>query len=100
LVADFFFQPATPVDPALFDMFMDGVVAGHPRADRVRERIRLLRPIFGIKWCCIMLNCFLPELARRSRFADPDHDEEARKKTRLAKAVDALQNLKAAPWLL
>ena len=71
LTADFFFQPAVPVDPAMFEKFMNRILQDIPNKTGAKERIRLLRPIFGVKWCCIMLNCFLPDMAARGKFADP-----------------------------
>ena len=98
LAADFFFQPAVPVDPVLFDAFMNRIVQDIPNKSGVKDRIRLLRPIFGVKWCCIMLNCFLPDMAARKKFADPAHDAEQQKLAQLAKAEAALQTLISTPW--
>lgn len=87
LVGDFFSHPAVPVDAVHFDRFLDIVTgyADHPAA--LAARARLLLPVFQAKWCCIILNEFLPEAAQRRRFADPGHDAAARKCTQLAKAL-------------
>lgn len=99
LAADFFFQPAVPVQSEYFELFLHRLTDEIPEAERVRQRCRLLRPIFGIKWCCIMLNRFLPDMIARSQFADPDHNESDRKKLQLAKAQHAFANLEKARWL-
>jgi len=39
-----------------------------------------------MKWCCIVLNEFLPESAQRRRFADPSVDPEGCKRVQLSKA--------------
>lgn len=99
LVGDFFFQPAIPVKPEYYELFLNRLTETSPYAERTRQRCRLLRPIFGIKWCCIMLNRFLPDMIARSRFADPEHDEAERKVLQLAKAQHAFGNLEKAQWL-
>jgi len=86
MVADFFYQPAVPVDPAHFEYFLDATLGGSARAEFMKWRVRLLRPIFGIKWCCILLNIFIAELANRTRFANPNLDVGQRKRRQLQNA--------------
>jgi hypothetical protein len=57
-----------------------------PHARALEARARLLFPVFQTKWCCIILNDFIPEFARRRRFADPGVDEGERKRRQLEKA--------------
>jgi hypothetical protein len=64
----------------------------------VRRRIAAQRPLFGLKWCCIMLNCFLPDMVQRIQFADPLHDTDQRKRDQLRKAATAFTSLKEQPW--
>ncbi len=85
-LCDFFLQPAVPVDEAYFEAFFATAFGGRPGAGRLRERTALLRPLFALKWCCIMLNPFLPDLAARARFAQPDGDDLNRRRERLDKA--------------
>ena len=98
LAADFFFQPAIPVPPDLFPLFLDRLLQDRPQAAETARRIRLLRPLFGVKWVCILLNLFLPDMAQRRRFADPDHDEVSSKTAQLEKARRAFQTLIGTPW--
>lgn len=62
LASDFFFQPDVPVDEKYYDGFVDSVLSYVP--DNLKEvhkrRIEILRPAFGLKWCCIILNPFDP----------------------------------------
>ncbi|MCX5662606.1 MAG: phosphotransferase [Planctomycetota bacterium] len=83
---DFFCQPRLPVPPGLFEHFVGALVdsLGLP-ASHVR-RARLLRGVYQVKWCCIMMNEFLPLGARRRRFALSEADAEARKVRQLAQA--------------
>ena len=86
LAADFFFQPQVPPPSNFFRQFVDALLVDRPEADRTRARIALMRPIFGLKWCCILLNIFVPGFEARARFADPDFDLEARRREQLKKA--------------
>jgi hypothetical protein len=69
LVCDFFCQPAVPVSGEHFASFAATVAAdlGDP-ASHV-ARFRALLPVYRLKWCCIMLNAFLPEGGARRDFA-------------------------------
>jgi Phosphotransferase enzyme family len=88
LANDFFCQPAVPVDGHFYDDFVARAMAFSPNALKLAERAKLMRPIFQMKWCCIMLNGFLPAAAQRRRFANPAYDEGNRKGALLAHARD------------
>jgi len=64
--------------------------------DALRARAWLLLPVFQIKWCCIMLNDFLPNEALRRRFADADFDEAHRKAVQLDKARRLFSSIEKA----
>lgn len=98
LIADFFHQPAVPVDRVHWDAFVDVVLARVRDPLSARRRVALMRPIFGLKWCCIMLNRFLPEMESRSRFVDPTQDPRAKKAEQYAKARRAFDNLVEEKW--
>src|SRR5262249_36341374 len=85
---DFFCQPAVPVDASLYDDFVARAMTYSANAAQLAVRARLMRPIFQMKWCCIMLNGFLPAAAQRRRFADPAFDAEGRKEAQLTLARD------------
>ena len=84
-ICDFFCQPAVPVDHSLLDVFLAGFLEEFPHI-RLEERVRSLFPLYQIKWCCIMLNEFLPVSAARRRFAHGPVDEARRRAEQLAKA--------------
>lgn len=69
MISDFFWQPAVPVGDMYFDAFMTGVLEDFSNRNLHYERIHLLRPLEGIKWCCILLNEFLPSGGKRRQFA-------------------------------
>ena len=70
------------------DVQLDNCVRGH--VDAVLDRVALLWPAYQIKWCCILLNEFLPEGQARRRFSDAD---------RLASRQPAIQLQKARSLL-
>ena len=86
MAGDFFSHPAVPVDILHFERFLNATMRYAPEADALAERARLLFPVFQTKWCCIILNDFLPAAAQRRRFADAAFNEVARKREQLSKA--------------
>jgi hypothetical protein len=69
IISDFCLHPAMKLSPALcrlflkhcFDLFQDDF--------HLKARLSILFPFFGIKWCLILLNEFLPSNLSRRRFA-------------------------------
>lgn len=86
LIGDFFSHPAIPVDIAHLERFAKAVTAYARRPADLAQRAHILFPVFQVKWCCIILNEFLPEAAKRRLFADPGTDPAARKRGQLSKA--------------
>jgi predicted Ser/Thr protein kinase len=92
-VSDFFSQPEIRVSQDHFESFLSSALKYSPDAGALAERTRLLLPVFRLKWCCIVMNDFLPALLRRRRFADPALDETGRKRAQLEKAGRLLQSI-------
>ena len=93
---DFLCQPQLPVPQVFWRPFLDGIleVAG-PNAAVPAARIRVLYPVYRIKWICIMLNEFLPAALARRQFADPAARAE-RKAEQLQKSVASLARLRSS----
>jgi hypothetical protein len=89
LVCDFFCQPAVPVAARFLDEFARTVLADSPGAADARERVRVLLPVYRLKWVCIRLNAFLPGGRSRRAFAG-GADLAERKLAQLAGARTAL----------
>jgi hypothetical protein len=85
MIGDFFCQPAVPVSHAYFDEFVAEAVRYSQNAQALQARAHLLLPALQIKWCCIMLNEFLPDAARRRQFANPTSQPEQRKQVQFDK---------------
>jgi hypothetical protein len=95
LICDFFCQPAIPAPPAAFDRFARAVAATLPCSHTHLARARLLLPVYRVKWCCIVLNDFLPVDGRRRRFSASYDEAQERKASQLEKARQALAGLGA-----
>jgi len=89
LVADFFCQPECPVPGRFFEPFAVMIAQRTTRPEWHLRRFRLLLPVYRLKWCCILLNDFLPAGEGRRRFARGSGAEE-RKAEQLRKARAAL----------
>jgi hypothetical protein len=90
-VSDFFSQPAIPVPFEHFDSFLACALTYSPNAGMLTERTRLLLPVFRLKWCCIVMNDFLPAFTQRRKMAEPALDETRRKRNQLDKARHLLR---------
>jgi hypothetical protein len=93
MICDFFCQPAVPVPMDYYNMFVDTIVSDLSEPEVHLQRIALLLPVYRIKWCCILLNDFLPVGLARRRFARRDVDLDARRVKQLQKARHCLQSL-------
>jgi hypothetical protein len=91
LTGDFFSQVAVPIPLVYKDEVMASVADILPVRELGLRRMHLLLPVYRIKWCCIVLNHFLPVASNRRAFAQGAIEE--RKKEQLAKAKRLLASL-------
>jgi hypothetical protein len=87
LVCDFFCQAEVPVPIEFWDRFLERILAHFPSPQGIATRARLLLSVYRIKWCCIMLNEFLPAENQRRRFADPSGSDYERKERQLNRVL-------------
>jgi hypothetical protein len=97
-IGDFFCQPAVPVPFNYFESFLKEALSYTEKGEELGERTRMLLPVFQTKWCCIMLNEFLPDAARRRRFANPVADPELSKWVQLEKAQQFFSSTLQTSW--
>lgn len=92
LAADFLLHPGHALSPAMAQRFENGAVALFGARDpQFADRLAALRPLFGLTWCLILLNEFLPETAaRRGR---DTRDGEAAQAVQLARSRELLLRL-------
>ena len=93
LACDFFCQPQLPVPETCWGPFLASLAEQPGWGDAFLARARLLLPIYRIKWCCIMLNEFLPNEQVRRQFARPEASLTERKQVQLTKARYALERI-------
>ncbi len=94
MVCDFLCQPAVPVPAAWHAEFAREVVCDLSHPAWHLRRINLLLEVYRIKWCCILLNEFLPVGRQRRQFAQHADPEAARKQRQLEKVRRALQAMR------
>jgi thiamine kinase-like enzyme len=69
MVSDFLLHPALELPEPLKRRFAAGVYRRFDANKSLAKRVETLYPLFGLKWCLIMLNEFVPEDLRRRGFA-------------------------------
>lgn len=93
LICDFFCQPQVPVPLKYFRDFAARAASVSEQAAACVDRAAMLLPVYQIKWCCIMLNDFLPVGRERRTFAGQAADREEHRARQLDKARRALERL-------
>jgi len=93
LISDFFCQPQVPVPWDYYEMFAAALAADLVNPEMHLARFKLLVPLYQLKWCCILLNDFLPVGAERRRFAREGAAATEQKAAQLQKARYAFQRL-------
>lgn len=86
MIGDFFSHPGVPVPAEHLDAFIAASLQPFTDADAIAERARLLMDVARVRWCCIVMNDFLPQVASRRQFADPAGAPNERRRRQLAKA--------------
>ncbi|HYM72307.1 MAG TPA: aminoglycoside phosphotransferase family protein [Stellaceae bacterium] len=101
LVCDFLLHPGTPLAAPLKARFVAAMRAAYGGDPHFGERLRLLYPMFAMRWCLILLNEFLPERWAGRRHAGADGDWDAAKRRQLAKATALFEvtRTESAEWL-
>lgn len=95
MVADFFCQPAVPVPLEFFSFFTESIASGYANPELHLKRMKLLLPIYQIKWCCILLNDFLPTDSARRQFSKGNENQNEKKRLQLEKARQAVQRIES-----
>ena len=69
MTVDFLLHPAMRLSPAARRRFLARLLAGWGKSACLRRRIEIVYPLYGLKWCLILLNEFAPEHRMRREFA-------------------------------
>jgi hypothetical protein len=97
LVCDFFCQVDVPVSRSFLRGFAEAIAERLPNPPRIVQRIELLLPVYQVKWCCIVLNEFLPEARARRRFSAADVRPDRQPALQLQKAQTLLDEVNPIP---
>ncbi len=99
-VVDFLLHPAMQLTREQQQDFLTQSMAAFKGVDQLHNRIKLVFPIFGVKWCCILLNEFTRAHLQRRVFSGSASVEasllEQKKITQLSKARAMLGDLQNA----
>jgi Phosphotransferase enzyme family len=95
LVADFLWHPAMSLGNGLKRQFVATALATYGDDPSFARRLSILYPLFGLRWCAILLNEFLPERWARRVHAGEEGDWTALKRRQLDRAGEWAQSLAA-----
>jgi hypothetical protein len=94
LLCDFYCQPAIPAPRSTLPNFLQllGTLVANPQ--HLYARVEILKPIYQVKWICIILNEFLPVSQDRRAFAEAEATDDSRRLTQLDLARRSLLELR------
>jgi len=100
LVGDYRSQPELPVPAGFGKQLLQALCETSDDPDACRWRCELLLPVCRLKWCCILLNEFLPAAGKRRQFAGRRPAGIVTKTRQLTKAKRMLQavHTREAEW--
>lgn len=69
MISDFLIHPKINLPDKFKRKFIDGTIEVFHDNRNLKKRLKIVFPLFGLKWCFIMLNEYLPENFQRRVFA-------------------------------
>jgi len=94
MIVDMLLHPAMTLTDTLKRQFVSGILSAFTDYPYLGRRVEIVYPLFGLKWCLILLNEFLPaQLARRQFAGMDDGDRVATQMKQLDKARHMLQTI-------
>jgi hypothetical protein len=96
LISDFLIHPKMELSVDMKKIFRDEAMKLFSDDQNIKQRFKILFPLFQLKWCLIMLNEFLPEsLGRREFAAGKTLDREKVQKIQLEKVQKLLNQVES-----
>lgn len=97
LIADFMLHPGMGLSPTERHRFSDAAISSFSDDPNLPDRVGLLLPLIGLRWCLILLNEFLPERWARRVFAgagdrDAAQAQQLQKSRQLAAEITIMMN--------
>jgi hypothetical protein len=97
MIADVILHPAMALPVALADRFVAGMLQCFSDDENIAARLQALEPLFGLKWCTILLNEFIAGDMARRRFSERgESDRDILLQAQICKAQNMLHHLQAA----
>ncbi len=96
MTADIMLHPGTVLSADDESGFCQGLADINQEDETYGARFSTLFPLFGLRWCLIMLNEFLPERWFRRAYADEKRDRETAQARQLDKSGAMLRRVKNA----
>lgn len=94
-ISDFILHPAMDLEEGLKRRFVVQMLGRFKDMRHLRRRVEIVYPLFGLKWCLILLNEFVPQdLLRRGFASRGDLDRGALQIEQLARAQRMLQRIR------
>ena len=93
LTADILLHPGMTLGAEEDEQFRRGLADMYREDPAYEKRLSALWPLFGLRWCLILLNEFLPERWFRRAYADGGRDREAAQTRQLDKAGAMLRRV-------
>lgn len=93
LVSDFLLHPGMALPEALKRRFAAAAIGLYGADPMFSTRLRVLYPLFGLRWCLILLNEFLPERWALRVHAGARSEWDDAKRRQLDRARDWVQSL-------
>ncbi len=93
LTADILMHPGTVLSAEEEAEFRTGLAEINREDETYEARLSALWPLFGLRWCLILLNEFLPERWFRRVYADGERDRETAQARQLDKAKVMLRRV-------
>jgi hypothetical protein len=93
LTADILLHPGMVLSAEEDKRFRRGLAGINREDETYGARLSALWPLFGLRWCLILLNEFLPERWLRRAYADGGRDRETARARQLDKAEAMLRRV-------
>ncbi len=95
MVVDYLLHPAMGLSEAMKENFISGMLDIFKENSSLAQRVRLVYPLFGMKWCMIFLNEFIANDFSRRVFASANPlDRRQVHQTQLLKSKNLFQKIK------
>ncbi len=90
MICDFLLHPGMGLPISSRGRFLQHILSRWQVPSDLAARVRIAYPLYGLKWCMILLNEFLPDSWQRRRFANPGLCLDERHQRQLGKAREML----------